>query len=345
LLSFTRQETRGNAQKPTATEYFYVDYRRAIDAIKLRIHQLEVKLTKDNSAATKKKDFSCPRCGAEWAELDALDSVDPMTGNFLCKRCGGQLVFNEPTEETIDGGSAVARFNNQFAPIIDLLKEIDKSVVPETKTEVVIAERKPVPKEYQQDDGLQKLDAVEPMPFVKPTAVKGVTTGPEKVEISITTESEETAAAAAAEAERKARVQAQNALPEWMTRSTITNDVTVAGHKQEAERREREAEKVMLAATDGEEKKPVRNADIDLESFYAGLKAEEERQREQEESEEDDDEEDFEDVDVGVTANGNGTPKAKKVKLEEPSIGGSGAATPTPAEESDADDDEFEDVV
>ena len=142
------QETKANAQKPSTIEYWFIDYRRAIDATKYRIHQVEAHLTEHHKASKVSKDFSCPRCKAEYAELDILDNPDPEGRGFSCKRCGTLLEYNEPDDEALAGGNNIlAVFNKQFAPIVNLLKEIDQTVIPEVSPDVVINERKPIPKE------------------------------------------------------------------------------------------------------------------------------------------------------------------------------------------------------
>ena len=189
---------------------------------------------------------------------------------------------------------------------------------------------------------------------MQPTAVKGVASGLKNVEIAIISDADKTAAARQAEQQQKELFAAQNALPEWHTHSTVSNDITAAGKKEESARREREAEKVLLEAVEKEEDKKPDKEENAADSIYAMLKAEQEEQAkkraEEEEYEDDEDGDEFEDVDVGASGerNGDGAPQAKRVKLD-PSVGGSSAATPNPPtgneDESDADDDEFEDVA
>ena len=48
------------------------------------------------AAEGQRKDWSCPRCKAEYDELSILDKLDPERG-FYCERCGQTLVQNEGT--------------------------------------------------------------------------------------------------------------------------------------------------------------------------------------------------------------------------------------------------------
>jgi transcription initiation factor TFIIE subunit alpha len=347
---YGRQETKHNAQKPTTVEYFYIDYRRAIDATKYRVHMLEDQLRRHAKPTTEKKEYSCATCGSQWTQIEVLDNIDPRGrgSGFLCKRCNNPLLYQpDDGHEVSEGDNILSLFNKQLAHIIKLLDQIDETIVPAVTGESALESRRPVPRE-------QSVYAEVPSSTVnqtraRPTAVVGMQTGPEKVEITLTTDSENSAAAHAAESERKARIAAQNQLPEWHTHSTVTNDITAAGQREETIKRE-QGSVAHPFQDDTEDKKVV--ADDSLDAYFKALQEEQAREaklREQDdeddEDEDDDDDEQFENVEVELS-----TPDAKRAKMEEyvsvmaedsPSV----SATPTgPAEESDADDD-FEDVV
>jgi transcription initiation factor TFIIE subunit alpha len=339
-----REETKANAQKPTKVEYFYIDYRRAIDAIKYKLYMLEEKLRREAGPTEEKKEYQCSRCHSEWTTLEVVDKPDPLgrKSGFLCHRCDAPLDFFPNDPEAAEANGPLGVFNEQFGWLISALGDIDKSIVPETSKEAVLVEKMPVPEEKMHGVQGPKFDLVSTK--VMPTAVKGINTGPEKVEISITTNSETTAAQQAAAAAQKAHLAAQNQLPAWHTRSTVTNEMTAAGQREEAARREREAEAGILLADSGVEQKAA--ADSSLEAIFAQLEQDAlaqqaEQDEDDEEEEEEEEDEEFEDV---LT---DAQPEAKRVKLEEHNGTVTSSATGTPAAtavDEDSEAEEFEDV-
>lgn len=356
ITDFVRPEQKQGAQKPTSVQYWYIDYRRAIDTTKYRLYMLESKLNANQKASEKARmDYICPRCKSEFSELDVLDSVDPYTANFVCKKCKFPKLewqdheADEPGKGT-GSDSTVGVFNKQFSPIVRLLRQIDEVFIPHVAAETAIAEMQPVPRTIEPSD-FTRPDPMETK-IMRPTAVKGLTTGPEKVEVTITTDADNVALAAAAEAERKRKKEA-NAVPEWYTHSTVTNDITAIGAREEAAKREREDGLLgagLGAGADGEDKKgAVGGGDESLDSFYAALEAEKAQEAQRRAEEDDDDEEDeFEDVNVDGSSAAVATPASitdadhpnKRLKVEA-ELNRSAAATP--AQDSD-DEDDFEDA-
>jgi transcription initiation factor TFIIE subunit alpha len=320
-----------------AREYYYIDYHRAIDAIKYRIHMVNEKVKNAARAANERKELSCSRCGSEWSTMEVLDSIDP-TGRgsgFLCKKCGNLLVLRTTNAEADpQENDTPAQFNRQFGQILLLLQKIDEATVPASNPEILVAEARPVQRDSLTNP-MAKVEVVD-RPLARPSALKGTNTGLEKIEISITTDLETSAAEQAAEAERRARIAAQNQLPEWHTRSTVTGETIALGSAESTSRQEQDATRVSNTMGDDEDDdKKERNPTLD--AYFEALRAEQERQAEEEESDEDDDD-DFEEV-VGNEV--VSTESLKRIKVEE-------IATPTvvaqlSGEESDADD--FEDAL
>ncbi|KKF96125.1 Transcription initiation factor IIE subunit alpha [Ceratocystis platani] len=175
----------------------------------------------------------------------------------------------------------------------------------------------------------------------RPTAVKGLAnTGPKSLEVSISASDGPTDAEIAAEKTRKEKIAQQNALPSWMSNSTVTGDSFSANANDDSSLpviKPEEDDKAALAAQADANKD---HAAID--DYFLRLKEEQERLKLQDEEEgSDEDEDDFEDVVAAVTidAPSIAVPDlddgrlAKKVKLEEPV-----------SDESEDDDMEFEDV-
>ncbi|KAF2456596.1 hypothetical protein BDY21DRAFT_347663 [Lineolata rhizophorae] len=344
-----RQETRQGAQKPITKEYYYIDYRRAIDATKYRIHMLDEKVKADAKPTTEKKDLFCKQCGSEYTILEALDHPDLLGSGsgFSCRRCRYSLEYRDQNGEDDEpqpaGDDTPAQFNRQFANLLSLLQQIDGTTVPAVTGESALADARPIIRD-QTINPAAKTEVVDEQK-VKPTAVRGITSGPEKIEVSFTTSAERSAAERAAEEERKAKIAAQNMLPTWHTHSTVTGEQTrEMAQAQQPSRTETStpapgagggATPLAMSATAADEKDEADDKrDPALDAYFAALKAEQERvakeeedEDDEDEEEEDEDEEEFEDVGVASAAvstpvpeqNGDiGTPSAKRVKIEEP---------------------------
>jgi transcription initiation factor TFIIE subunit alpha len=345
LAVYVHQETRGNATKASNVEYFFVNQQKAVDATKYRIYTLEEKIRKHARPTTEKKEFSCPRCKSQYTQIEVLDEMDPLGrgSGFLCKKCGAVLDYHPHNRDAEpDGDNTLKLFNNQFGHIIKLLRELEDLVVPEITGEQSFLNRRPVPK----DSAPLALAPLPPLdqPKMRPTAVMGVKSGPEKVEITLTTDSEYNAAAQVAETERKARLAQQNQLPEWHTHSTVSNEITALGHRESAANQDT----APTAQTFKEETEDQKESDAMFASFLVALEEEKRRkaleEAEEDEDDDDDDDDEFEDVDVPA-------PDAKRVKIEDTPLSTPAAAVTNGAAsangddgESDADDD-FEDVV
>jgi transcription initiation factor TFIIE subunit alpha len=344
VQSYARSETREGAQKPITKEYYYIDYRRAVDSIKYRIHAIDESVKASNKPTAEKKDLICPRCKAQWGLMEVLDNPDPQGRGFMCPKCDGILKNKETKEEDQpENDDELARFNKQFGPFLSLLQQVDETVIPAVTGESALADARPLPRDELRNPAARSTPVNEPV--VRPTAVRGITTGPEKIEINLMTNSETSAADYAAEQERRAKVAAQNQLPEWHIKSTISGEATGKG-KDDV--RDPNLHDIPLKHEDDDDdiKKEDSSA---LDAYYAALQAEQERkakeEEEEEEEDEDEDEDEFEDVTTApapaAETNGDAEPDAKRIKVEDskPAVVSSAGG-----DESD-EDDEFEDAL
>ena len=330
-------------ERVTHKDWYYLNFHRAIDSIKYRIHRLNKHVESLGAPMTEKKDLGCPRCKSQYTDLEVMDKIDPYTGDFLCQRCGHALDQIEEDERTNENES-VKRMNSQLEKILNLLREIDATNVPENDFQTALSKQKPVLRN-DANPGQLRTEVVD-LPNRNLQSTKGLAIVPEKIAVQVQDDEdvkkESEVSEAAARREKEAR---QNALPEWISKSTVSGDVTTVGAKEERMRMEREAASVVKE--DGsEEKKPVlkNGAEEDVMAAYweelAKAQAEEAaaRAKSEEEEEEDDDEDDFEDVDVtGTPANGTPLPNGHGVNGLTPS----GLNTPN-LDSSNATDDERE---
>lgn len=355
-------------------DWYYLHFHHAIDAIKFRLARLNKHIDSLGAPTTEKKDLVCPRCKSQYTDLEVMDNIDSMTGSFLCHLCSHAL---EPIDEDQAKGEneSKARLNTQVAAIEALLREIDSANVPENDFDTALSLHLPINRgEAHADRRVAIAEEIKP----SIAGSKGLTLAPEKVQVSVLDDAAEATAKVDPEALRIKRESEakQNMLPDWISKSTISGDITAVGAKEARERREREAHAGSgnLAVGDEEDRKAAGTPagdDAVMDDYWAAYKAEAERERlaEEEEEEDDEDEDEFEDVDVGAAAktgvpdirieqDGAGAadavdaaPAAKRVKLEDEGEELQAALADVrekkeevKPEESDEDDMEFEDV-
>jgi len=374
VSKYVRAEPKGKGQNRGQklgsgnTTYYYIDYRRAVDGTKYRLHTLSSEITQHSNPSAENKPYKCLKCKSEFTLLELIDSRDPLGrgSGFKCKVCG-DVIPSRPRGEGQGNDTMIGLFNTQFSSIINLLREIDTVVVPDITGEGAVAAATPIPRKEDKVLGPQyiktELEIAEEQK-IRPTAVKGITPSLEKIEISITTEQENNEAARAAEQQHRAQIAAQNQMPEWYARSTITGESVKKGPAgAEAHAPGNAANGVQNAKDD--EKKAGKDEQVLLDEVFARMKQEQDMKRLQEEEEEEDDDDDdddeedeFEEVNVTAsngfdnnkrirdddsTSNAASTPGTKRMKLDA-SAATSAVGTPAGRSESDADDDEFEEV-
>ncbi|CAK7264096.1 hypothetical protein SEPCBS57363_000897 [Sporothrix epigloea] len=314
LASHSRSELREGQQRPNNRTYYYVDYRQTIDAIKWRVYKIDKDLQGPVVPPSEKKEYFCDRCSAEWTQMEVLDNVGP--AGFMCHRCGSVLRHGDGGNS--GGHERSTRMNNQFKFITDLLPKIDSVVIPDNDFETAFNGRRPV----MRDSTHQTHSSVGVDAMNRPTAVKGMAnTGPSTLSVSIQAGSGPTEEEKAEERLQRERVAQQNALPSWMSNSTITG----------------EAFKTDIAAgintLDDDVKDPTNkaktdtNAEADIDDYFLRLKKQQAAEAankngdedDEEDGEEDDEEEEFEDVVQTGNNSGAATP-ANTVGLAPPRV-------------------------
>ncbi|KAG9575225.1 hypothetical protein KCU77_g11553, partial [Aureobasidium melanogenum] len=361
----TRAEKKEDAPPPSTNpnfknrehvkhvDWYWLHFHPAIDAIKYRLSRLSKHIDSMGAPTTEKKDLECPRCKSQYTDLEVMDNIDPLSGSFLCHLCEHPL---DPVAEDFQENESKMRLNTQVAAIEALLREIDQANVPENDFDTALSLHLPINRGDAHPDRPTRI-AEEVKPSI--AGSKGLALAPETVKVQleddITTKPDPEAARIKREKEAK-----QNALPEWLTRSTVSGDMTTAGAKELREQREREAHAGGLSVDDAADDKKLGGTpgrdDAVMDDYWAAYRAEQERARlqeeEEEEEEDEDDEDEFEDVPPGASvpdikveeAEG---PDAKRVKTEQ-DTDAVPLASVAPAvdanAESDEDDMEFEDV-
>ena len=259
-----------------------------------------------------RKDYHCPRCKANWTQIEVLDKVGPE--GFECHRCGGLLERDERAAGEATGHEKHSKLMSQLNTLLKLLQQIDEEEIPRNDFESAFAVAVPI----QRDEQVNPSRATVPVNAAKakPATVRGVTQAAAPLGIDLTTASERTAAEQEAEAKRKAAIAAQNKLPEWISNSTVNGDVSAAG-MQEQQRRLSNAQ-TNAGKAEEDEKTDAAELNDEVAAYYAQMakenamaaekppESDDDDDDDEDEDEEEDDEDEFEDVAV----DGGGTPSS-----------------------------------
>ena len=244
-----------------------------------------------------KKDYFCPRCKAQYTQMEVLNMMSA-TG-FDCGRCGGPLEREELKDGASTGNEKQTKLASQMEGFLKMLQQIDSEAIPNNDFDTAFSLAVPVQRNEETNPARTTVPLA--LPNGPPTAVKGMTQVTAiPLDITVTTSSERTAAEKAAEAQRKAAIAAQNTLPEWHTKSTVTGQSTVAARKDS----ELQTNGTILSKDEDEEQKDGTKVDDELTAYYAQMAEEREKEAQADAESDDEDEGDFEDVGLGGSAVG-----------------------------------------
>jgi len=352
LCQFNRPELKDGQTRPVSRIYYFIDYRQAIDGIKWRVYTITKEIQGNSVPVSEKKEYFCPNCKAEWTQMEVLDRFSPQ--GFLCHTCDHPLVHD--LERNTAGHEKATRLNNQFQFMTALLQQIDQTPIPANNFEVALSHARPVIRDAA-NPGVKSVPV--DMNANRPTAVKGLTNvGPKSMAVNISTSDGPTEAERAAEQSRKEKIAQQNALPSWMSNSTVTGESFAGNNGPSLFPKQETADvkdpSLQASLTDRDHQA--------MDDILATLQAEQAQKDLEDEEEEygsdEEDDEDFEDVLATENNSARATPAsntvpqptfgmadpdgrpAKKVKVESPpaAVGGND-------DEDESDEDvEFEDV-
>lgn len=213
LVVHTRPELQAGKTRPINRTYYFIDYRQTIDAIKWRVFKTDKDMQGVARPTDENKEYSCPHCGEQYTQMEVLDSVS--ASGFVCARCGTTLERSK--EREAPGHQKLSRMNNQYKFITDLLQQVDKQAVPECTFDKALAVARPVVREATHE--VLASVPVDPIGH-KPSAVRGLAnTGPKTMSVTIKAADDEEEAQESRK--RKERLLRENALPVWMTESSV----------------------------------------------------------------------------------------------------------------------------
>lgn len=316
-----RTEIREGHTRSAQREYYYVNYHLAVDAIKYRIVKLQDKVQELYTLKeSQQKDWSCPRCRAEYDELSILDKVGP--DGFFCERCGATLLQNEDAVRERGEHTKIRALNDQLEPFNKLIAIIDSGEVPENAFEDAWQRRRPVP------EGQQLLGAQHKARWYEVSQQKHqeqrkqqATVDAKEIAVEISTEKEQAERAAAEKKERQKAAAVANTLPSWHQHSTVDNAVSAVKKEEDGasplpgmKKEEIDEKKPDLNGIKTEEK----DMQDDLDEYVREMERErlEQEQREAQQAAEDDEEDDDDDEFEDAMPSGVNTPMSS----QQPSI-------------------------
>ncbi|GAO49567.1 hypothetical protein G7K_3716-t1 [Saitoella complicata NRRL Y-17804] len=339
LNHVTRPEIKEGQQRPINRNYYYIDLRPTIDAIKWRVYKLvkAVEATTRNDYDT--NGYICPQCKKRFGPLEVVSLWGPDMLNFICDNCGAVLTEDTESAESKASHERMNRLMAQLKRIRDALRLVDEINVPESDFESLLERRLvPFPSTTSATDTVS-LPASQAVPKTVTGATSTTTAATFTIDYSV----DGGLSAANKEEEEKRRAAAvANALPEWHSKSTVSGDLTYAGKPAAADvsyvAGTAAAGAVPAAGTE-EKKADIKEveANDEIAAFYAALAADREKTAAaaaaEEAEDEDEDEDGFEDVPM-ATLSAAPVPTTTDV-IRPPK---------TDSDDSDDDDDAFEDV-
>ncbi|KAH7152986.1 transcription factor spTFIIE alpha subunit [Dactylonectria macrodidyma] len=314
LTVHTRSELREGNPRPSNRTWYYINYRHTIDAIKWRVYTIDKEVQGTTQVANEKKEYFCPFCKAEWTAMEVLDNVGPE--GFLCHRCRHTLTFE--ADRNAGGHEQSTRLNDQFKFISELLPQIDAVHIPECDFDRALSKARPVVRDatHQRATTIPVDNGAN-----RPMAVKGLTnTGPQSIAVNISTSDGPTEAEKAAEQALKEKIAKQNALPSWMSNSTVNGESFITDNDAGATGASKASgSNASTLATSAEN-----SANTQIDDIFEKLKAEQAAERAREEGDleefgsedEEEDEDEFEDVPATGNVSSRDTPNTPAIKIE-----------------------------
>ncbi|KAL5037972.1 hypothetical protein RTP6_005335 [Batrachochytrium dendrobatidis] len=112
--------------------YYYIDYRQFVNVVKYKIYKIGKMIEKEVEAEITQMPYKCPLCIKEFSALDMLSLERTPDSLPLCDVCGSEVQLDETTGSK-NSSAAYTRFMNESRPIVELLKQTDNIIIPDSK--------------------------------------------------------------------------------------------------------------------------------------------------------------------------------------------------------------------
>jgi transcription initiation factor IIE alpha subunit len=114
-------------------QYVCLDYPRAVDIIRLRIHSIRAALKASAEEEHLVQEFFCltPACnGRRYTSLDAADIIHPETNAFHCEACGAELALDTGDDGDEEGMNSFERARQRREEARQLIGQFDEEIKP-----------------------------------------------------------------------------------------------------------------------------------------------------------------------------------------------------------------------
>ncbi|ORX60280.1 hypothetical protein DM01DRAFT_1299984 [Hesseltinella vesiculosa] len=243
----TRMENRKQDQRPIPKTFYYLDYKEFVDVVKWKMYQMQLMVREKLRKESENQGYVCQQCHAQYSTLDAMPLA--RMGSFFCDICSEELKENDNSENVKTSQRELARLREQQQPIINLLKQTDSVVIPQSYT-------------YKPFYTNNKKNGVrDPVPMLS----QEQTTSMGDIIVDLQMDVEAARRAKQLEAEEKRQ---QNALPVWHQRSTVSDTLIGTGDTP--------VDDTQYTDTD-EQEEPDKDLEVDpdtadyYEQYYASL--------------------------------------------------------------------------
>ncbi|KAH8828787.1 TFIIE alpha subunit-domain-containing protein [Flagelloscypha sp. PMI_526] len=230
-----QNELKEGAQRVVGRQYYYINYESFCNVVKWRISAMFRAIDTKLRNEIDNKGYVCPRCKAQYAPLDVGRLFDFSRNCAICEICGSELIDNEEADNGAGNNDRMQRFNHQIRFIREGLQKSEGMVIPHFDARAwVIRHSGQANRQAENSPGGDlKIAGSDPNSKAEDQGVGVV----------ISTDMDEATRRQQRYAEAEAK-RAQNALPAWHLKSTISGDLTALGVKENARL-------AAAAATDG----------------------------------------------------------------------------------------------
>ncbi|ODQ64686.1 hypothetical protein NADFUDRAFT_52313 [Nadsonia fulvescens var. elongata DSM 6958] len=217
LLTDHVEKVEGPVNRPIHKTYYYIHYTETIDAIKWKMHGIVDEIKEKIGREARPQGYVCPLCHKQYTSLEAMANMSADGFNFACDVCGTLLQEDEAGNESKANQEKIGRLMGQIQPIIDILKQIDDTFIPENTFESSLAGALPANVLHNVNGGANGMGGYNGSKIKTARAGAGNKTS---LLVNITSTQEN------AEKEREAKkakaiLAQQNALPAWHMESTV----------------------------------------------------------------------------------------------------------------------------
>ncbi|KAJ3008416.1 hypothetical protein HKX48_008545 [Thoreauomyces humboldtii] len=121
----------GRQQRKINRQYYYIDYKLFVDVVKWKIFRIGKMIEKEVQMQMANMPYKCPQCTKEYSALDFAMLSKTADMRPLCDVCGVMIEEGSSGVDSTGVSEKYTKFMNESQPIVDLLKQTDRLIIPE----------------------------------------------------------------------------------------------------------------------------------------------------------------------------------------------------------------------